>query len=150
MPEKGCGPESGDDYDTGDLFGAVDGSHDDSAVISGLKISVLEKSGLALTLIADHIFSPALVLSELIFLGKINVNGKRLVELGCGTGLVGLIALKHGASFVSLTDYDDESILSCPRLNLSQNSDKLSLDRCSVQGHTWGSDATAITRYARE
>ncbi|CCG80610.1 Nicotinamide n-methyltransferase [Taphrina deformans PYCC 5710] len=135
-----------DEYDTGDLFGQDDLKQDEVAVIRGLKISVLEKSGLALTLLADHIFSPALVLSELIWENKMNVNDKRVLELGCGTGLVGLVALLHNASYVALTDYDDESILSCPKLNLSQNMAVLPSGRCEVLGHTWGSNTARLIK----
>lgn len=134
-------------YDTGDLFGQDDHAQDEIAVIRGLKISVLEKSGLALTLLADHIFSPALVLSELIWENKMIVKDKRVLELGCGTGLVGLVALLHDASYVALTDYDDESILSCPRLNLSQNIAALPSGKCDVIGHTWGTDAATVIKY---
>lgn len=134
------------DYSTGSLFGEVDQSVNEEAVIDGLKISVLEKSGLALTLIADHIFSPALVLSELIYQDVLDVKEKRVLELGCGTGLAGLVALKHGAAAVCLTDYDDESILRCPRLNLSQNNEVLPQGRCTVEGHTWGTDASSLLR----
>lgn len=136
--------DSSDDLDTADLYGQKEDTSDDGAVIRGLRISILEKSGLALTLIADHIFSPALVLSELIWQQKIHVSGSRVLELGCGTGLVGLIALQHGAQYVCLTDYDDESILSCPRLNLTQNAAKLPENRCHVMGHTWGTEASSI------
>lgn len=133
-------------YDTADLFGDDDSTADGIASVCGLQISVLEKSGLALTLIADHIFSPALVLSELICNGTTIVRDQRVLELGCGTGLVGLIALKHGASAVYLTDYDDESILCCPRLNLEQNRQCLSSQRCVVVGHTWGTEVSSITK----
>lgn len=132
-------------YDIKGLFGdEAEESNDKIVTVCGLKISILEKSGLALTLIADHIFSPALVLSELIYDGTIQVEDRRVLELGCGTGLVGLIASKFGASAVYLTDYDHESILCCPRLNLRQNEANLPHDKCVVIGHTWGSDASAI------
>ena len=130
----------------GGLFGESEiQSSNEIAEVSGLKISILEKTGLALTLISDQLFSPALVLSEMIHFNTIDVTGKRVLELGCGTGLVGLIALLHGAAQVCLTDYNDESILTCPRLNLERNKHRLPSGRCQVTGHTWGTDATPIT-----
>ena len=136
-----------EDIFTGSLYGEAEVTSGDEAQVCGLKISVLEKAGLALTLIADQLFSPALVLSELIHFGRISVKDKSVLELGCGTGLVGLMALLNGAQQVYLTDYNDESILACPRLNLAQNKDQLEVDRCIVTGHTWGTDAAAILSY---
>lgn len=118
--------------------------------ISGLTISILEKKGLALTLIADHIFSPALALSDAIYTGTLRVFGQRVLELGCGTGLVGLIALVVGdASYVCLTDYDDPSILACPRTNVRLNAGMLSgkKGRCDVVPHTWGTDTANLITY---
>lgn len=130
--------------DTSDVS---DSEHDlvHPPTVDGLAIRVLAKEGKALTLIADHIFSPALVLSECIHRGQLSVRGKSLVELGCGTGLVGLVAARHGAKRVVLTDYDDEDILACPRQNLDNNRHLLPSDcECSVMGHIWGQDTSAV------
>lgn len=38
--------------------------------------------------------------------GKIELNGTRVLELGCGAGLPGIVAMLHGASCVTFQDYN--------------------------------------------
>ncbi len=50
----------------------------------------------------------------------VDVAGKRVLDLGCGTGVLGLIAHKRGASAVIFSDIDDGSVRStvaCCELN---------------------------------
>ena len=50
----------------------------------------------------------------------IDIAGKRVLDLGCGTGVLGLIAHKRGASVVTFSDIDDGSVRStvtCCKLN---------------------------------
>ena len=42
--------------------------------------------------------------------GKIELNGARVLELGCGAGLPGIVAVLHGASCVTFQDYNPEVI----------------------------------------
>lgn len=42
--------------------------------------------------------------------GKIKLNGAHVLELGCGAGLPGIVALLHGASCVTFQDYNAEVI----------------------------------------
>ena len=151
MPDRvdgdDCEDLSHDLFHNSDDSDVSDSEHDqvNPPTVDGLEIRVLAKQGKALTLIADHIFSPALVLSEWIYRGKLDVRDKALIELGCGTGLVGLIAAKHGAREVVLTDYDDADILACPRQNLKSNAHRLQ-SPCEVIGHIWGSDTSNVGR----
>ena len=119
-------------------------SIEEAPIVHGLRIDVLEKAGLARSLLADQIFSPTLVLGDLIHRGILDVRDRRIIEIGCGTGLAGILAAVHGARSVLLTDYDDDSILSCPRRNVSQNN-----ITAEVKGYTWGHDTAEITRDER-
>ena len=50
----------------------------------------------------------------------VDVAGKRVLDLGCGTGVLGLIARKRGAAAVTFSDIDDGSVRStvaCCELN---------------------------------
>ena len=50
----------------------------------------------------------------------VDVAGKRVLDLGCGTGVLGLIAHKRGAAVVTFSDIDDGSVRStvtCCELN---------------------------------
>ena len=42
---------------------------------------------------------------------KINLNGKTLLDLGCGTGILSLFALKLGANHATLVDYLKSAVL---------------------------------------
>ncbi|KIK65598.1 hypothetical protein GYMLUDRAFT_978907 [Collybiopsis luxurians FD-317 M1] len=77
--------------------------------------------------------------SYLIRRGSEFLQGRRVVELGSGTGLVGLIAASLGASKVWITD--QVPLLDIMRQNLAMNS----LQNCTVAELDWGSSIpTAI------
>ncbi|KAJ1966837.1 hypothetical protein H4R35_006885 [Dimargaris xerosporica] len=50
------------------------------------------------------------LLADLIIRGAIDIKGKRVLELGAGTGLGGLACAMQGARHVCLTDYHDKII----------------------------------------
>ncbi|BHF74426.1 Methyltransferase-like protein 23 [Sparganum proliferum] len=60
---------------------------------------------------ASYTWRSAECLAQAIALGEISVTGKRILELGAGTGLCGLTALKCGATWTTFSDLDDELIL---------------------------------------
>ncbi|KAH7925465.1 hypothetical protein BV22DRAFT_1011239 [Leucogyrophana mollusca] len=112
-----------------------------------LKLSVAPKEGKANTLLADHLFSPALLLAEQLERGLIPVNGRRIVELGAGCALPSLLAavLPNPPSLVVVTDYPDQIILG----NLSNNVIVNAVwfkEGCVVQcaGYEWGQDAAPL------
>ncbi len=42
--------------------------------------------------------------------GKIIIQGRNLIELGCGTGIVGILSSVLGASSVIMTDYHEKVV----------------------------------------
>eukprot|EP00927_Polykrikos_kofoidii_P004458 TRINITY_DN11756_c0_g1_i1.p1 TRINITY_DN11756_c0_g1~~TRINITY_DN11756_c0_g1_i1.p1 ORF type:complete len:406 (+),score=67.80 TRINITY_DN11756_c0_g1_i1:59-1219(+) len=54
-------------------------------------------------------------LASQVLNGTIDVRGKRVLELGCGLGAVGLTCARAGAEAVILTDYDDDVLRACER-----------------------------------
>lgn len=66
------------------------------------------------------IWKGAEIMSEYLQRNPTLVRGKRVLELGAGVGLCGLVAHHLGASHVCLTD-GDESVLSNLRLNVRRN-----------------------------
>ena len=94
------------------------------------KIIHVEIAGETLKLIAPqrdtgdlywHMLWPAAIgLAEhLVKMGPGQLAGKRVLELGCGLGLVGIIAARQGAD-VTLSDIDDDA-LETTRKNLALN-----------------------------
>ncbi len=65
-----------------------------------------------------ELWSSSLALSEYLA-REFDCRGRHLLEIGCGMGLVGLIAAKQGAD-VLLTDYNQDA-LEFARFNLHQN-----------------------------
>lgn len=52
--------------------------------------------------------------------GGVDVRGKRVLEVGCGVGLVGLACMASGAAAVTFTDFQAASLEACAG-NLAQN-----------------------------
>ncbi|DBA04426.1 TPA: hypothetical protein N0F65_010022 [Lagenidium giganteum] len=69
------------------------------------------------------------------------VHGKRVIELGCGPGLVGIAAGCVGAAHVCITDGDPASVALTQR-NVEQND--LTEDQCSVREYLWGTNTAAV------
>ncbi|KAF8155565.1 hypothetical protein B0H34DRAFT_500555 [Crassisporium funariophilum] len=98
---------------------------DDSKICYGpLVLSLAPKEGKANTLLADHLFSPALFLAERIERGLLDVEGRTVIELGAGSALPSLLlsTLPRPPSLVVVTDYPDEGIMRNLNLNVERNS----------------------------
>ena len=80
------------------------------------------------------VWTAATVLAAAIHAGKIPVADASVVELGAGTGLVGIVAAASGANDVTLTDYPALLPL------LARNAAANGVD-CAVHGFVWGDDA---------
>lgn len=73
-----------------------------------------------------------------------DVEGMKVLELGAGTGLSGIIASKSGAHEVVITDYPAPEVLANIKKNVDKNVDpnpirsSTGMPYCWVQGHEWG------------
>ena len=75
------------------------------------------------------------------------MQGARILELGCGTGAVGIYAAGLGASDVVMTDVGDNenALLRLAAANIRSNTNLFSEQRvCRVAPYAWGSALTAI------
>ncbi|EJD51381.1 hypothetical protein AURDEDRAFT_111896 [Auricularia subglabra TFB-10046 SS5] len=118
------------------LFGG-DEQEDGRVVYGDYQLEVAPKEGRANTLLADQLFSPALLFAEQIELGRVPVAGRTVLELGAGAGLPSLLAVAQGAAKVVASDYPDALILATLRANV-----------CSagvlVEPYEWGTDPSAL------
>ncbi len=72
-----------------------------------------------------------------------SVNGERVLELGAGTGLAGILAGLSGAREVVLSDYPAEEVLENIRSNVQRNVEPrrkraAGIGEVKVEGHEWG------------
>ncbi|KAI8976625.1 hypothetical protein BD414DRAFT_422876 [Trametes punicea] len=142
-----------DDFlaDSAAVFGEAP-ADDDKIRYGPLVLTVAPKEGKANTLLADHLFSPSLLVAELIERGIISVADKRVVELGAGCALPSLLSATRSdpPSLVVITDYPDDAIMK----NLSANVERNRLyfnARCAVHacGYEWGRDVSPLLDIAQ-
>jgi nicotinamide N-methyltransferase len=67
-----------------------------------------------------------------------DVRNETVLELGAGTGIAGIVAMKAGAKEVVITDYPAEEVLLNLRENVKRNLGASERGRCFVRGHEWG------------
>jgi len=67
-----------------------------------------------------------------------DVHSETVLELGAGSGLAGIVAVKAGAKEVVITDYPAEEVLANLRENVERNLSPEERERCWVRGHEWG------------
>ena len=68
----------------------------------------------------EYIWPASLVLCDFLKRNSELVRGKRVLELGSGTGIAGLYAAKLGAEHVTLTDFIDWNIENI-KINIKEN-----------------------------
>jgi len=105
--------------------------------------------GQAITLLADHIFSPAFLLAERIERRHIDLSECSVIELGAGTALPSFLAstLPAPPALVVVTDYPNDLILANLQSNVGRNSTSITAP-CVVQchGYEWGKDPSDLLR----
>ena len=90
---------------------------------------------------ANNLWLAAIYLADLICLREIPLVDRRVVELGAGAGLPGIVACREGASVVS-SDWGVEEILDVIRGNFERNC----TGEHAVVGHQWGMDPAPAKR----
>ncbi|RDB29774.1 Protein N-methyltransferase NNT1 [Hypsizygus marmoreus] len=112
-----------------------------------LTLRIAAKEGKANTLLADHLFSPALFLAERIERGLFLVGGLTVIELGAGSGLPSLLTATRSdhPALVVVTDYPDPNILGNLANNVEQNRPHFQHGcRVKCAGYDWGTNADAL------
>ena len=97
-------------------------------------------------LFSHFLWNSGLQLAELIEEGgEWDVKRKKVLELGAGTGLSGLVAAKSGAESVIITDYPAPEVIVNIKKNVEENlSEGMRIGKegspatCLVEGHEWG------------
>lgn len=110
-----------------------------------LTLTVAPKEGKANTLLADHLFSPALLLAERIEIGLLDVRDQTVVELGAGAGLPSLLmsTLEQAPRLVVITDYPDAGILGNVEKNVDRNKEAFTCEvKCN--GYEWGGNPDSL------
>ncbi|KDQ07415.1 hypothetical protein BOTBODRAFT_167039 [Botryobasidium botryosum FD-172 SS1] len=129
------------------LLGEKEIEDDERVTYGDLRMRISPKEGKAITLLADQLFSPSLLLAERIERGLIPLHGVTMLELGAGVALPSLLAstLPSPPALVVITDYPDEAIMSNLRYNVESNGDLIQ-PGCEVivRGYEWGTDATTL------
>ncbi|THH32612.1 hypothetical protein EUX98_g1556 [Antrodiella citrinella] len=132
--------------DTINLFG--DAPADDGKIYYGPL--VLTTAPKANTLLADHLFSPSLLLAEQIERGLIPIAGKTVLELGAGCALPSLLCAisPQPAATVVITDYPDDTIMNNLKSNVSRNKQHVHAG-CAVHvaGYEWGADVAPLLSF---
>ncbi|WPG98758.1 Hypothetical protein R9X50_00155200 [Acrodontium crateriforme] len=67
-----------------------------------------------------------------------NVNSERVLELGAGVGLSGIVAMLAGAQEVVISDYPAPAVLKNIALNAHENIPNRLESQYKIQGHEWG------------
>ncbi|KAG8947480.1 hypothetical protein FRC04_010661 [Tulasnella sp. 424] len=138
-------------YDDYDGFESVES--DGIAYGDSVRLWIAPKEGKAATLLADQLFSPALLLAESIERRTVSVAGKTMVELGAGTALPSLLAATGkgdgSPTLVTITDYPDALLMENLSMNVKGNQSGF-LDGCRVEcvGYEWGKDVTHLFNQA--
>ncbi|CAO1614450.1 unnamed protein product [Parajaminaea phylloscopi] len=102
------------------------------------------RAGLILADLIAHASSQAKV--EAHGTSPFDVSQLNVLELGCGTGIPGMIAAKLGRAALSLvTDYDSPPLISTLSANLRRNFSAEEIkSKVRASGYSWGSDTGDI------
>nr|GAT59261.1 predicted protein [Mycena chlorophos] len=122
---------------------------DDPIITYGtLQLTAAPKEGKALTLLADHLFSPGLFLAEKVERRIIQAPGCNVIELGAGTGLPSLLlsTLPVPPAVIVVTDYPDPAILGNLAKNVARTASICEVHCC---GHEWGTDVASLLPFSQ-
>jgi nicotinamide N-methyltransferase len=108
-----------------------------------LTVSLVEKHH---SLWGEFVYNAARVLADRLDAGEIYVKDKRVLELGAGAGLPGLVAALNGASHSLITDYEDEDLIRVIDLNIDSISPYTRTCKTVGAGFTFGDNSEILTR----
>jgi len=94
----------------------------------------------------NFVWNSGVIMADLIFNGRLPVQGKSILELGAGAGLTSIAAALHDAKIVVATDYDDPNIITNLRNNMSLNLSPEILSKAIAMGHSWGTDPLPVLK----
>ncbi|GAA6061385.1 hypothetical protein JCM10212_000645 [Sporobolomyces blumeae] len=97
-------------------------------------------------LYANYVWNASVLLADKVANDEIDVEGRTVVELGCGVGLAGIVAACKDAEQVVLSDYDDPSMLADLCDSLDESVPTPARARIVVVGHSFRSSTDALTR----
>jgi nicotinamide N-methyltransferase len=98
-------------------------------------------------LFSHFLWNAGLQLVEFIEEGDVQgrdwcVEGEKVLELGAGTGLGGIVAILRGAREVIISDYPAPEVLANIKDNVERNifsrKDKTGVGEVRIEGHEWG------------
>ncbi|XP_078419416.1 EEF1A lysine methyltransferase 3-like [Cetorhinus maximus] len=99
-----------------------------------VKITMFKGASLG---VSSYVWGPGLVLCRYFEAEKIDFTGKKVIELGSGTGIVGILAVLLGGD-VTMTDRSD--VLKQIEYNLIANVPLSSRHRTKIRALEWGND----------
>ncbi|KAJ8516213.1 hypothetical protein ONZ45_g6453 [Pleurotus djamor] len=128
------------------LFGGQQIEDNETIQYGPLELTVAPKVR-ANTLLADHLFSPALLLSEQVERNLFKAPHKSVIELGAGCALPSLLLASSSdpPDLVVVTDYPDRGIISNLTNNVERNRNVFQ-PSCTVKclGYEWGTDPSHL------
>jgi nicotinamide N-methyltransferase len=110
-------------------------------------------------LFSHFLWNAGLQLAEFIEEGDVqnrdwSVQGERVLELGAGTGLAGIVAGLKGAKEVVISDYPAPEVLENIKNNVERNvlsrKDASGVGEVRVKGHEWGVLDDAFSKESKE
>ncbi|KAK7059147.1 Protein N-terminal and lysine N-methyltransferase efm7 [Paramarasmius palmivorus] len=78
---------------------------------------------------------------------RLDVKGKRVLELGAGGALPSIIAALNGAEKVFITDYPDKPLIENIQYNVDQNVPEELQNRVVVEGFIWGTPFQSTEKF---
>ncbi|ODQ50792.1 hypothetical protein SAICODRAFT_9443 [Saitoella complicata NRRL Y-17804] len=105
-----------------------------------IKLRLSSPSWDHIPLFAHFLWSSSLLLTHLLASTTYSFHNQSVLELGAGTGLVGICAVRGGARWVTVSDYPSDQIMEALRWNVGTQVRESERDRVCVQPHTWGEE----------
>ncbi|GAA6051228.1 hypothetical protein JCM3770_005881 [Rhodotorula araucariae] len=100
---------------------------------------------------ASYVWNASILLADMVAAREIDVHGRKVLELGAGLGLPGLVAARMGADLeiqVVLTDYDHPASLADTARAATEALPPALHPLVHVLPHTWGTPIASLLRLA--